>query len=240
LSALTKIQKPLLNAEEKSLEDVITELRKQLKSKEEELLLKSPYEEILQNAKENVIETTSKIEVKKSEIKEKEDELPYLDYWIKGFGDKGIRKFIIDKIVPALNNKLEYWMRYLMEDQIKIVFDNEFNEKIDQKPADGNPFVYYTLSNGEKQRINLSLALAFSYIRALNYGTCPSILFLDEITKGAIDKNGVLGLYNMILELAKERQVFITTHDVNLLNLLEGFDTIRLKKKDGFTTLVKK
>jgi predicted ATPase len=42
------------------------------------------------------------------------------------------------------------------------------------------------------------------------------------------------------VELAKEKQVFITTHDQGLLELLQGCETLYLRKKDGFTTIVNK
>ena len=93
------------------------------------------------------------------------------------------------------------------------------------------------MSNGEKRRINLAVSQAFSYVMMLNSGNCPSIVFLDEITGGGIDKSGISGIYNMILELAKERQVFITTHNEKLSGMLEGCQEILLKKVDDITTL---
>lgn len=50
---------------------------------------------------------------------------------------------------------------------------------------------------------------------------------------------GVVGVYNMIAELAKDRQVFITTHDQNLLDMLDGCELISLEKRKGFTRLKK-
>ncbi len=235
---LSKIPKPQIGTEARILENEIVDLRKQYDVKKGELVGKTPYKEIKEEAINKLSEVKEKSEKKKDIIKGLEDDLPYLEYWKEGFGDRGIRKLVIDGVVPALNSRLAYLMQYLIEDQIKITFDNELEEIIQQKPDDGNPFVYYILSNGEKQRIELALSQALSYIRMLECGTCFGILFLDEITKGAIDFNGVQGIYNMILELAKERQIFITTHDVHLLNLLDGCDIISLKKKDGFTTIL--
>ena len=70
----------------------------------------------------------------------------------------------------------------------------------------------------------------------ISSGMCPSLVFLDEVTTN-IDQIGVVGVYNMILELAKDRQVFITTHDQNLLEMLEGCELINLEKRKGFTRL---
>jgi predicted ATPase len=41
----------------------------------------------------------------------------------------------------------------------------------------------------------------------------------------------------MILELAQDRQVFITTHDQGLLQMLEGCEVLDLIHENGFTTI---
>ena len=94
------------------------------------------------------------------------------------------------------------------------------------------------MSGGERRRLNLAVSQAFAYVMMLNSGICPSLVFLDEVTTN-IDQIGVVGVYNMILELAKDRQVLITTHDQNLLEMLDGCELINLEKRKGFTTLKK-
>ena len=71
----------------------------------------------------------------------------------------------------------------------------------------------------------------------LSHGVCPSLVFLDEVTTN-IDQIGVQGIYNMICELSKEKKVFVTTHDADLLSLLYGCGTINLEMKNGETKLV--
>jgi DNA repair exonuclease SbcCD ATPase subunit len=158
---------------------------------------------------------------------------------VTAFGDSGIRKFVIDGIIPALNSKIAYWLQFLIEGKIKLEFNNELEENIQRHPSDGDPFVYHAMSGGERRRLNLAVSQAFAYVMTLSSGVCPNLVFLDEVTTN-IDPIGVYGVYNMIAELAKDRKVFITTHDQNLLDLLEGCESIRLEKKNGFTKLKKK
>jgi DNA repair exonuclease SbcCD ATPase subunit len=167
-----------------------------------------------------------------------EKELPYYEFWSVAFGDSGIRKFVIDGIIPALNAKIAYWMQFLIDGKIDLKFNNELEETIERNPSDGDPFVYYGMSGGEKRRLNLAVSQAFAHVMMLSSGTCPNIVFLDEVTTN-IDQIGVVGVYNMIVELAKDRQVFITTHDQNLLELLDGCDLINLEKRKGFTRMQK-
>jgi len=163
--------------------------------------------------------------------------LPYYEFWVKAFGDSGIRKFVVDGIIPALNAKTAYWLDFLIDGKIKLTFDNQLEEKIERNPADGDPFVYYAMSGGERRRLNLAVSQAFAHVMMLNSGTSPSLVFLDEVTTN-IDPIGVQGVYNMIVELSKEKQIFIVTHDRDLLDLVSGCETINLVRKDGFTRLV--
>jgi len=237
IGELSKIDKPVLGAEERILEDQIEELKKQAIGKKSEVDGPSPFVEILASAKDEAETKRVECKAKKKELEEAESDLPYYEFWVKAFGDAGIRRFVIDGIIPALNSKIAYWLQFLIDNKISLVFDNELEEIIERSPPDGDPFVYNAMSGGERQRLNLTVSQAFSHVMMLSSGSSPSLVFLDEVTTN-IDPIGVVGVYNMILELSKERQVFVTTHDQGLLAMLEGCETINLEKKDGFTSRV--
>jgi DNA repair exonuclease SbcCD ATPase subunit len=175
-------------------------------------------------------------EGKTLELREAEQELPYYEYWAEAFGDRGIRKNVIEDIVPGLNSRLTYWLNYLMASHIDLKFDSEFKETILRNGTKGN---YHAMSNGECRKINLSVSQSFSYVMILNSGSCPSLVFLDEVTGGGIDQESVVGVYNMIFELAKERQVFVTSHNPALLDLLQGCESITVVKKNDISRLEK-
>ena len=234
INNLSRVSKPDQNSCELVLESEITQLKKQLKEKKDEYLNGSPYKEIIETAHKEKGNKEQQCVSKAQDIKNSEEKLPYCEFWVKAFGDSGIRKFVVDGIIPALNTRVSYWLQHLIDNKIELSFDNELNETI---VRNGTNAFYHSMSNGEKRRINLAVSQAFSYVMMLNSGNCPSIVFLDEITGGGIDKSGISGIYNMILELAKERQVFITTHNENLSGMLEGCQEILLKKVDDITTL---
>jgi energy-coupling factor transporter ATP-binding protein EcfA2 len=71
----------------------------------------------------------------------------------------------------------------------------------------------------------------------LSSGTCPSIVALDEVVSYQ-DRQGVECIFNMIVELARDRQVIVITHDNDLLQMLEGVDKIIIEKKNGFSRIV--
>jgi len=238
IHAFAQVREPKANSAQLLLEQQIIDLRKQAGNKKAEMEGPSPFGEILKSAHDDITSNTAACADKAQQIKDEEGAQPYFDYWIKAFGDNGIRKFVIDGIIPALNARIAYWLQFLIDNKIELTFNSQLEENIRRNPPDGNPFVYHMLSKGQRQRLNLAVSQAFAYVDMLNSGTSPSVVFLDEVTTN-VDPVGVQGVYNMICELAKEKQVFVTTHDHDLLGLLHGCQSINLEMRDGITTLAK-
>jgi DNA repair exonuclease SbcCD ATPase subunit len=232
----SRVREPKTDNEEALLQAKIEEFKKQISSKKDELLGDSPFKEILENDEQELKKSSEKVVEKDKEVKDLEVELPYYDYWITGFGDQGIRKWIVDGIVPELNNRINYWLQFLIDNRITLKFDNELNETIQRNPVDGDPYIYHAMSTGQRRRLNLSVSQSFAHIMMLSAGSIPSIIFLDEVSTN-VDFSGNIGIYKMILELAQDRQVFITTHDQGLLQMLEGCEVLDLIHENGFTTI---
>jgi DNA repair exonuclease SbcCD ATPase subunit len=239
LTELNSISKPeSKDVANTILQKEIAALGKQIIAKKEESEGSTPYEQIIASAEANLKTKKEESKAKKKQLDKAEEELPYYEFWVKAFGDSGIRKYVIDGIVPALNSRIAHWLQFLIDGKITLVFDNELDETIERNPPDGDPFVYAQMSCGEQRRLNLSVSQGFAHLMMLNVGVLPSGVFLDEVSTN-IDPMGVVGIYNMILELSQDRQVFVTTHDQGLLDMLEGCDCIVLQKKDGFTKLIR-
>jgi DNA repair exonuclease SbcCD ATPase subunit len=238
-SELNKVEKPQSkNITNQLIEQQIESVSNQVAEKKSEIDSPTPFETIIKSLSDEIDSNTVEFEKKSEELDALEKELPYYEFWATAFGDSGIRKFIIDGIIPALNSRVVYWLQFLIDGKISLEFNNELEEKIERSPSDGDPFVYYAMSGGERRRLNLAVSQAFAHVMMLSSGMSPSLVFLDEVTTN-IDQIGVVGVYNMIVELAKDRQVFITTHDQNLLEMLDGCELINLEKRKGFTHLKK-
>lgn len=236
LTQASQVREPKADSSEFLLQQQIEDIKKQIEAKKVELSGRSPFQDIIDN---DVIELENSIntaESKEKEVKELEAELPYYDYWISGFGENGIRKWVIDGIIPELNNRINYWLQFLIDNKITLTFDNQLNEKIERNPVDGNPYIYHAMSTGQRRRLNLAVSQSFAHIMMISSGSVPSIVFLDEISTN-IDPLGVQGIYNMICELSEDKKVFVTTHDPDLLRMLQGSDVIKLTHEKGFTKL---
>lgn len=231
---LSKIKEPKAEGNELLIQQKIENLISQKESKTLEKEGETPFDEIIKNDKEELAKIEKTVKLKEKEIKEIEKEMPYYDYWISGFGETGIRKWIIEGIIPDLNKRVNYWLQFLIDNMITLCFDNELQEKIERNPPDGDPYIYYAMSTGQRRRLNLAVGHSFAYITELSSDAIPSIIFLDEVTTN-VDPLGVQGIYNMIRELSETKQVFITTHDQDLIKMLEGSSKISLIHENGFT-----
>jgi DNA repair exonuclease SbcCD ATPase subunit len=237
IAQLSKREKPDAAVMELLIYDQIESLKRQANDKQSELDGPTPFVDIKQSAFADLAAKVKECDAKKEEIKKSEQEVPYYDFWVKAFGDTGIRKYVIDGIIPTLNDRIEYWLQFLIDNKIKLTFDNELTETIDRYPFNGRPYVYHGMSGGQRRRLNLTVAAAWAFISALNSGASPSAIFLDEVTMN-MDIVGIHGIYRMICELAKEKQVFVIDHNEQLLQMLDGCDTIQLEMQDEISRKV--
>lgn len=237
LVVASKVREPKADNAEALLEQEISQINKSIENKKIELAGRSPYQDIIDNDNVELDKTTVSVAEKEKEVKKLESELPYFDYWIAGFGEQGIRKWVVDGIIPELNSRVNYWLQFLIDNKITLKFDNELNETIERNPVDGDPYVYHAMSTGQRRRLNLAVSQSFAHIMTMSSGCVPSVVFLDEVSTN-VDPLGVQGIYNMICELAEDKQVFVTTHDPDLLRMLQGSDVISLVHEKGYTKLV--
>ena len=63
-----------------------------------------------------------------------------------------------------------------------------------------------------------------------------NLLFFDEVAEN-IDEDGIQGLYNLLLELKKTRQIFVITHNKHLKTLLDSSKRLTVEKKKGISKI---
>lgn len=195
----------------------------------------SPYYDLIATSKNNLEIAASKSKDNKEKLVELMQKIPYFNFWADAFGDKGVRKFVIDQILPILNDHVTEMLDLLVDNNLVLTFDNEFNETI-KRSTDETPIIYDLLSNGQKRRINLAISQAFAHVRELNTGSMPNIMFLDEVSIN-MDSQGNNSIYKLIKEMAKNKVVFVTTHDQELSDLLADSSKINLKMENGISSL---
>lgn len=167
-------------------------------------------------------------------IANKEEMVPYLEFWLEAFGPTGIRSFIVRNIVGCLNNQVNYWLQFLINNKIRVCFDEALEVQISRES--GEPFDYKQGSGGEKRRIDLAISLAFADLMRISNNTHNSIIFLDEVVD-SLDLDGINGVFALINQLSKNKTVFLITHNPSLLSQLGGVSRIKMIKEMGFSRL---
>lgn len=231
-NSLMNVKKPELTNQELIIKTQIKNLEQEKEEKNKLLTDRNPNQDLLD---QNNIKLNKSVEDDKNtriEIQNLETLNSYYEFWFEAFGDEGIRKLVVNEIIPALNSRLSYWLQILIDNKIEIKFDSSLNEFISKFPDCDKELIYAVLSNGQKRRINLAVNQAFAHVMMLSHGVAPNIIFLDEVTSN-IDQIGVQAIYDMICELSKSKKVFVTTHDQDLISMLSGCQEIVLEMKNG-------
>lgn len=162
-------------------------------------------------------------------IKSNKQGYDVMRFWEKALSESGVIKYIIRNVLEFFNSKCNYYLGYLTDSRYYLQFDDELNEKIVIGSVE-TPYI--SLSGGEKRKINLAVMMALKDLLIFTDKNHSNILFLDEVAEN-IDESGVAGLYNLLLDLKKTRNLFVITHNKHLKNMLESAPRITIEKKNG-------
>jgi DNA repair exonuclease SbcCD ATPase subunit len=170
-----------------------------------------------------------KIEREQSKCREV---LEYFEFSYLLMKDGGIKSKIIENYLPVMNSQINKYLQ-MMDLYINFSLDNEFKESI--KTPIHEDFSYGSFSEGEKQRINLSLLLAWRDIARLKNSANCNIMFFDETLDSSLDGAGIEDLLKIINYIIKDSNIFIISHR-------DGYDdkferVIEVKKVNGFTKI---
>jgi len=200
-----------------------------------------PWKGVLASQERQLNECKEKIKSLDSEIEQKSEEINYVKFWVNGFSRKGIRSFMLDKVVPYINERLNHYLTILTDGGITARFNTvkqlssgeyreDFNLEIKNKKASET---YEGNSGGERRRVDLAVALAFNDFISSRSGKRFNILLLDEVFEG-VDAEGLYYVIKVLEDLARRKSsVFVITHRDELKSYFN--DEIVLQRKDGMS-----
>ena len=161
------------------------------------------------------------------------EEKHYNDVIAELLKDTGIKTKIIRQYLPAMNKLINKYLQVL-DFFVSFELDENFNETIRSRHRDD--FSYASFSEGEKQRIDLSLLFAWRQIAKMKNSSNTNLLILDEVFDASLDFDGIDNLLKIMHTLDEETRVFVISHKQDLL---EGkFDRkIEFQRRQNFTTI---
>jgi len=124
--------------------------------------------------------------------------------------NSGIKAFLFDVLLEALNNRVEYYERFTNIGVILEINMDSARKDIDTiVTKDGYPVSYSDLSGGESQLVNTVMALAQNDI--LTKENPSNLSVLDEVFEG-MDEEATELVGGLLQDLAKNKSVFVITH----------------------------
>ncbi len=148
--------------------------------------------------------------------------------------DDGIKSYIVEQYIPILNQSVNYYLKCL-NSQLVFNIDKNLDVRLDLRyPGEFN---YYTLSMGERQRIDLSMSFAWRKLASIKNSINTNLLILDETFDASIDMDGVDDLLTILQDLRRTGvNVFVISHKGGLEDKL--LSTIRVEKINQFSKFV--
>ena len=127
--------------------------------------------------------------------------------------DTGIKTKIIKQYIPVINELTNKYLQTL-DFFVHFELDESFNETIRSRYRD--TFSYDSFSEGEKQRIDLSLLFTWRHIAKMKNSVSTNLLILDETFDSSLDGEGVDNLMKIIDTLKEDTNVFVISHKTEL------------------------
>lgn len=155
-------------------------------------------------------------------------------YWVDGFGDKGIKSFLLEAALPEISQYATYYARRLFGDETVITLSatkqlkskDELREQLDVKvEVPGATEGYGGGSKGQRLRLDVALLLSFRRYLARRAHCSFDQVFADEVLDG-MDRAGAATLIDVLREVAKDAPVLLISHDDSVKDHVDRVVTV--------------
>ncbi len=148
--------------------------------------------------------------------------------------DTGIKTKIIKQYMPVINQLVNQYLQ-ILDFFVHFNLDESFTETIRSRHRDD--FTYDSFSEGEKQRIDLSLLFTWRQIAKMKNSIATNLLILDETFDSSLDHEGVDNLLKILYTLGDDTNIFVISHKGEIL---DGKFSAKLefKKEKNFSKMV--
>lgn len=148
--------------------------------------------------------------------------------------DTGIKTKIIKQYLPVINKLTNEYLQ-ILDFFVHFNLDEAFEETIRSRHRDA--FSYDSFSEGEKQRIDLSLLFTWRQIAKMKNSVATNLLILDETFDSSLDGQGIENLMQIIHSLAEDTNVFVISHKSELEEDSQFKRRIEFVKEKNFSKI---
>jgi DNA repair exonuclease SbcCD ATPase subunit len=143
------------------------------------------------------------------------DQLAYNGVISEMLKDTGIKTKIIKQYLPSINKLVNQYLQ-ILDFFVHFDLDESFQETIRSRHRD--EFTYESFSEGEKQRIDLSLLFTWRQVAKMKNSIATNLLILDETFDSSLDADGVENLLKILYTLPDDSNIFVISHKGEILD----------------------
>lgn len=169
-------------------------------------------------------------------------ELALYQFWVEGFGNAGVKSYMLDYVTPLLNARAAEYSRYLMGG-LTVEFDTQtqlkgggVRDKFDVSVTNshGAP-AYVGSSGGERRKIDIVVAKTLQSLVSEQGSFNCNVSFWDE-PFDALDESSAEAVMSLLREEAKVKgSVFVVSHNDWLRPYFSR--VLRVTKRNGASTV---
>ena len=193
----------------------ITKIQAQINSKRTDLTKIQSGEGDLAAAEINLTEYVKEKDDLTEHKLELNDQRSYNEVIGEMLKDTGIKTKIIKQYLPVINKLVNQYLQVL-DFYVHFDLDESFQETIRSRFRD--EFTYDSFSEGEKQRIDLSLLFTWRQIAKMKNSISTNLLILDETFDSSLDADGVENLLKILGTLSDDTNIFVISHKGEILD----------------------
>lgn len=193
-----------------------------------------------------------KKDIKKLEkkISSLDEEISYYDFWVTGFGPKGLKSYILDSNLQDMTDSANEVVKILTGGTFWVRFESQKKGRTTRRLSNApsirvfkwNPNGsvserdYRTWSGGQKSRVSLGIDLGLSSLVGRRASKKYDMLILDEIFK-YVDAKGREAVVQLLHSLRqKKSSVFVVEHDAEFQGHFEN--TVLVRYQNSRSTIV--
>lgn len=154
-------------------------------------------------------ELVSNLLEKNSSLEKMRVDEEYLKVTITLLKDDGIKAKIIREYVPLMNQLINKYLE-LFDMFVQFELDETFKESIKSRNRD--LFTYNSFSEGEKQKIDLSILFAWREIAMRKNSIMTNLIIFDETMDASLDDSSVDMFINILDSIAEEIHTIVISH----------------------------
>lgn len=239
-----------LSARQREAQQLRESLQRTTESLETAKTAVNPFTRKQQELDEQAATLEATIAALHEQLKTYTEQRAYLDFWVTGFGPKGLKNYILDTRLEEMTREANRWVWLLTGGTVWVRFEtqtmgrstkrlsNKINVRVFRYNPDGSITErnYKSWSGGERHRVSLGIDFGLSRLIARRARKSYDILILDELFRH-LDHQGREAVVEMLHELRHDKSsLFVIDHDAEFQEAFENRVVIR--KEHGASTIV--